>query len=233
MVQNAYITSINSNTTLSMNNDTYIINISSDITITLPSITCDGIVFNLLRIDVTKSIVTINCSGGDLINGDATTTITYNGETIIRSLNGDWVTTDTIDAISPGGKYDFIFSSGGNPYITYATNAAGSPASICDFYYPGSSFGGGIPTIFAIIYSIPGTGVYRFDLLHLSGGTGVTLGSIIATITTTTTPTPPSILSTTTVTLANVSTTACIWEIRITRISGNQGTRVYNCFIGL
>ncbi len=234
MVKTAYITSINANTSLSIDYDTYIINISSNITVTLPNITCDGICINLKRVDVTKSIVTVNCLGGQLINGSATTSMNYNGDILFVSLDNNWVTANTIDAISVGGKYEFPFFDGTNPYQAYVTSGnAGTANAMYDFYYPGSNFDGGIPTIFTVIFSIPGSGVYRFDLLHLSGGSGVTAGSVIATITTASLPSSPTILTTSTITTANISTTECIWEIRVTKLSGNMGIRVYNCFIGL
>lgn len=232
MVQVAYITSISGNTTLSTDFDTYIIEVSGNITLTLPTITCDGMVYNLIRTDVTKSIVTIQGTGGNLINGVSTTTMSYKGCMELYTIDGEWVTNGTVSAVSPGGKFDFNYSTATTPYITFSPGV-GVNLAINDFYYPGSNNGGGIPSLFVFVFSVSATSLYTLELLHLSGGSGVTAGSIIATMTTTTTPTPPSILSTSTVTLANISTTACIWEIRVTRLSGNQGIRVYNCFIGL
>lgn len=234
MTRTAYITSISANTTLSIDYDTYIINISSDITVTLPNITCDGICINLIRVDVTNSIVTVDCLGGQLINGSATTSINFNGDILFVSLDDNWVTVNTISAISIGENYVFPFFDGTNPYKAYVTSGNnGTANAMCDFYYPGSNFNGGVPTIFTVIFSIPGTGVYKFDLLHLKGGTGVTASSVIATITTSSLPSSPTILTTSTITTANISTTECMWEIRVTKLSGNLGIRVYNCFIGL
>lgn len=232
MVQTAYITSISGNTTLSLDYDTYIISVSGNITLTLPDITCDGMVYTLIRTDVTKNIVTVQGTGGELINGASTFTINYKGITTLNSLNNGWTTVGTLSSSSPGGKISFTYATGTNPYITLSPGV-GVNSVVTDFYYSGSNFGGGIPTMFAFVYATTSTGLFTIELIHLSGGTGVTSGSVICTMTIPSTSSTSKIITTTSATLTNISTTECIWEVRIRKNSGSGGMRVYNCYLNL
>ena len=103
MVQTAYITSTNATNNLTTGYDTYVVSISSDITLTLPNITCDGIVIHLRRIDFNLNIATIQGTGGQLINGVASIPLYFNSDMTIHSLNSGWVTVYPPGATGPTG----------------------------------------------------------------------------------------------------------------------------------
>jgi len=235
MVQTAYISTVTANTTLSANYDTYTVNATSgNITITLPNITADGLVFNLRRTDTSSNTVTIQGTGGQLINGAATTTMNFKSDLTLHSLTSAWVTNGLVGARGTGGQQQFVFvQNNGNSFIPFASNTT---TSICDFIYRGSTFNGGYPSLLAFVFAtVNSTSTYTINLVHISG-TGVTAGSIIATINVTasvSTVSTQTILSTSSFTVANIAAGNSVWELQVQRTSGTQAINIYSAYLSL
>jgi hypothetical protein len=96
MVSTTNIYNVTSNTTLSSNYNTYIVNATnSNITLTLPLITCNGINFVIYRNDSTSNSVTLNSSGSNVIttnSGFITNTINLSSQSVtnLQTYNNSW-----------------------------------------------------------------------------------------------------------------------------------------------
>lgn len=160
MVQTAYINSTSSNTTMSQNYDTYIINASSgNITMTLPNITADGIQFLLRREDTSANTVTIIGTGGQLITTPSGTftsiNVSYASDACMHSISGGWYTTGYTKGIS------YYFNAFDNGLTTYGATGAGTTGA------------GGTGAF--VIGSTGSTGTrVRFPTIGSAGPTGTT-----------------------------------------------------------
>jgi len=84
---------INTSISIDINYAIYLVHaLSTNIILTLPLITCDGITFTIRNLyDSTESII-VNTTGGNLINGISSITIDPYCEAVIHSSNNSWYT---------------------------------------------------------------------------------------------------------------------------------------------
>jgi hypothetical protein len=151
MVQNTFITSISSSTTLSPGFDTYLITATgaSAIDLTLPVITSDGEVYNLVRLD-TSPTGTVNVVTGTGLNliyqnlgpfgSTGTTGLSLLPQTSsqLQSRGLNWLVTQNDALNRTESKCLFSSSTFGTTGFTASLPAAGSRAVICYFPYRGA-----------------------------------------------------------------------------------------------
>lgn len=68
----------------------YMINASSDMTVTLTASVYDGLSYEIIRLDSTSSVVTIAANTGTTIGGGASITLSTNGYYKIINMSNDW-----------------------------------------------------------------------------------------------------------------------------------------------
>jgi|LakMenEpi03Aug12_release.lakeMendotaPanAssembly.Ray.scaffolds.fasta_scaffold265264_2 hypothetical protein len=228
MVQTAYITSTTSSITLDTSFDTYIINASGgNITIILPSIVADGMVFNLVRTDQSGNIVTINTSSSQLINGVSSITINSSSEMCVRSISSEWRATFGGGVGRVGESYRItVIANNGNNFLSFGSTQLAYTA-IASFIFRGSDFHGGIPSLWKIIYSSSGnssTFLLRLrDITTQSNLCTKTIswngsGSGNQTIDTSTT-------------FSNVGSNETIWQLEIQRQNGSGQLNFYASYL--
>lgn len=133
---------INTNTTLSTEEDVCLIDSSSgSITITLPNITADGIRYKLIRIDSTTSnILTIQgFSALQTINGNTSLSLGINTSIAVESYDDVWYLALNNVTIGPSKSLftTAYIQNNGTQYIRYA--GSGTPRTVCSFFYSGST----------------------------------------------------------------------------------------------
>lgn len=220
MVQTAYITSTSGNTNLSIDYDTYIIDSSGgSITLTLPTITADGITFLLRRRDITGNTVTLSSSA--TING--TTIVNPSCDVTIHSWNSQWYTTFNGGTGSRMGR-EFrlsVVANNGNNFLSFGSTS-GNFSPFASFIYRGSSYIGGMPSTWKLIYNTTGSST-TFNIRI----NDVTNNNIITqtVITWVSAVTPQTIITNTT--FANIPSTESIWQIEVQRASGSGSLNLY------
>ena len=91
MVYNSNIELITGATVASLGDDIYLADLTGgNFTITLPTITANGMQYTVKRIDSTVNVLTIQTSGGQLIEGVTSRTILPNSVFKVESYNFMW-----------------------------------------------------------------------------------------------------------------------------------------------
>lgn len=94
MSNSTTIVNVTANTTMSSLYDVYLVNASaSNITLTLPLITCNGTNYNINRYDFTLNTLTLSATGSNFItinSGVTATSVSLNGLNTVESYNNSW-----------------------------------------------------------------------------------------------------------------------------------------------
>src|SRR5688572_26089508 len=134
MVQTTHVATVNSDTIIDAGYDTYIIDASAnDITITLPFITCDGVVFFLRRSDLSTNTVSVETVGGQVINtpvisGAFAVNLYLGLDMQLNSINDNWYTTLVYGATGTTGNTGVTGDTGS----TGSTGATGNTGATGD-----------------------------------------------------------------------------------------------------
>lgn len=213
MVGTAYITFTNGNTNLSFDYDTYIIDASGgSIVLTLPSINADGHTFLLRRRDTTANTLTLSASA--TINGSST--INSSSDMKIHSWNGQWYT-DFSGGTGNNLGHEFrlsVVANNGNNFLSFGSTMDNfSP--IASFIYRGTSYTGGWPSLWKIIYSSSGSNTtFLLRIRDITNNNDI----ITTTITWTSAVASQTIINNTS--FANVPANESIWQIEVRRPQG-------------
>lgn len=146
--------------------------------------------------------------------------------------------TGPIGPVGPGGptgsstkpEIRFVFNGFRNTtYNSFTQFNTSSYRSVCDFYYPGSNYYGGLPTVFSVIAATTANNrSFSVQIVDITNASNV-----IATITVTGTSST-SLSTYTTTSFSNISTNAAIWELQILGNGGsNTTTNLYSAYISL
>lgn len=121
MVYNSNITEITTSTTLDIGFDVYIVDATSgNITVTLPSITADGLQYKIKRIDNNSNRVTI--TGSQTIDGLVSIQLFPQNSIEIHSIDTVWRTIDNITPsvdLKAGMYYIFFVPPGGTNGVNF------------------------------------------------------------------------------------------------------------------
>jgi hypothetical protein len=196
MVQGNNITRISSTTTLSDINDIYLVNGgTTGFTITLPTITTDGINYKLIRQDNSTNTVTIQGTGSNFIFRNlGVSGTTGSGSTGNYNLNpydiaefnsyqNNWHLTTTSDLTNLPNYVHATRGLTGSAFIAIGTGTTGTnvPLDLINAQFPPGTWATGGGTGFTGGIIVPGTGTYEMDYFILCGSTGTVslLASVI------------------------------------------------------
>lgn len=92
-MSSAYITSVNSDTTVDCGYDTYLVDASSDnVILTMPTPVGEGVLFTFSRIDSSANTVLIVGGSSENINGATSFTLLSHENVTFSSYNNQWYT---------------------------------------------------------------------------------------------------------------------------------------------
>jgi hypothetical protein len=229
MVETTNIELITGATTLSYSSNVYLVTISTNSTITLPPIICDGINYQIIRNDTSNALATITSTSPDLLylSSSVTGNVNLLPLTIanIQSYNNNWYIT-TNSSLSRAGRSIFtsaFVQNNGSPFITF--DKVG-PSIVCVFPYSGSSVER--ITKFSVVLSKTGTTATGFVTLS---NAPLGIGNI-ASITYSTSSNNPAIFTTNVINLANLPTGDSVIYLNISSTNGNHNkTNIYSLAI--
>ena len=220
MVYTTDIRTLTATGTLSLNNDVYIVDATSGaITITLPNIVCNGIQYKMIRTDTTLNGVTVQGTGGQLIDGVATVSLLSLSILEVQSYSSAWykIMNSSLSRSNSKALFTTAFvQNNGNAFIPF-TAASSTSQLICSFSYVGGSVEP-ISKLLVVIAAGGGTPVGTISLTNLSGGTTV------ASIAVSSLSTTPTIFTSSTIT--NVPSAASVLELRIIFPTGGGADKV-------
>ena len=163
---------------------------SSSINITLPSIVCNGMNYNLRRIDInSNNAVIIIPQNAALIDGNTTKILNTNVNIQLNSYNNNWHTNGTSGS---GSQISIAFSQlVGNQIQTYVAINKPVFSALGVFLYNGSKYYGNIPIKLELTYSVNSTAQsdinFTVQLQDLTNAKIIaTIGPVIASGSTTT-----------------------------------------------
>ena len=156
MVFNTNIELINTSLTLSTKSDVYLVDATNgNITITLPNILSNGMQYKLKRTDNTTNTVTIQATGGQLINNNSTFTLYPLNSCEIYSYNLQWYIVSNLTRSLRYGLTNFIYydenSNVNSSYIYYTNNNIW--LSISNFVYNGSIINKSLLSSITVIFN--------------------------------------------------------------------------------
>lgn len=230
MVLASNINLITTTTTLSPREDVYLINATAgSITLTLPNITCNGMHYLLKRTDlITTSVVTLQGTGGQLIDGLATASILPNSNFRVQSYGTAWYIVDNNSSVRSDSKVLFssaFVQNNGSAFISFAKVTTAQ--LICAFYYPGSN-SETISKVTAVLGRNAGVTVEGNISIRVLGGATIASASFNSL----TSNAGPSVFTTTTI--ANQPTGPSVLEYVITfdnTSSNNAKVDIYSLTI--
>ena len=224
MVYNTNITSITTNTTLSTKDDVYLVDASGgNLTLTLPNILGNGMRYKLQRIDTStgNSVTVQGFSGAQTIDG-STSVLLYNWTSFeVQSYNAVWYTVNNSIAHGSGAKTLFtsaFIQNNGSAFVTFA--GTGTAQLVCSFFYPGSN----IEQIHAVVLVIAASG-------GTPNGTATIQtqgGGVIASVPYNTSSTTAFVISSASITIANVPTGPSVLEYRVNHSGNSNKLNVYS-----
>lgn len=230
MVNTAYPNYINATSTLDGNYDLYIIDATdSNIAITLPPITMDGISISLKRKDISNYTVTVQGNtSGETIENTGSVELNQNSPMTLTSYGLVWHIThgNYITRYGMSNELQITFESSGG-YRLLANNL---PDTITHFLYRGSNYYGSQPIIFKIACGSDSGSINQIFTIIL---TDTQSGQIITTISDMITIGSNNIIIFSTGTFSNVPT-----EETIIRVEGYINTldnpvRLYSIYLQL
>lgn len=225
MVFTSNIIPITASATLSLKYDVYLVSAASgSVTITLPNIVSDGIQYKIKRTDgVTANTVTVQGTGGQLIDGVATYTLIPLTIFEVQSYNNAWYIVANSSVTRSEFKTLFtaaFIQNNGTPNVTFAGTSASQ--IVCSFYYPGSA----IEPIAKVIFILGSSGGNPNGTAEIRN---INNGTLIATVTFSGLALLPSIWSSTTIT--NLPTSPSILEYRVVFTGNNNKLDVHSLTI--
>ena len=151
---------VSTNTTMSYNYDTYLVNATANIILTLPPVTCDGIYFLIRRTDNNSFTATVTGSiPSETINGFASITIQTASEAVITSYSGVWYTL-TSNVVRTGYFSAFRIT---NTNVTIPTGATGILVTYSTLGPQYSAAGSWVLGADNGTVTVPVTGNYKID----------------------------------------------------------------------
>lgn len=208
---------INSTSTLTLDYEIYYVDASAgSFTITLPSISIDGLSFIIKRIDtISSNIVTIIGNGSDTIDNFASVALNVNGtlQIIGNFSTNNWTTTrgSNNNIYGPNNEIQVKFNSTSLPIQPYLLITITDYTIAQHFVYRGSDFYGKKPTKLTIAFSLnSGINNTSFTVKIID----VTNANQIAIIPATATGNSDNIMTASTTSFTNIPTGESIFEIQ-------------------
>jgi hypothetical protein len=229
MVFNTDITTITASGTLSISEQTYLVDASGgDITITLPNITANGMQYKLVRIDneilspptpVTTTVTVQGFNGSQTINGETNVGILVGKVLDVQSYNDVWYLGNTdVNAVGSSLPYNTIFTTQSNKYLSVNKD---NPPTVVGSFYNAGGIKDGAPTLLKAVLLKNSSGTGFIDLRDTANpGTIYASGETLSV----------GVKEIVTLTLgpATWPTTESIIEIVLYRSSSNGAVEIYS-----